>query len=1192
MNFCVALRSFHAATKTSNNGDNKERYFFGGRIGIDGRDIALPVPVHTVCFFVVWFCDSANPSNYEMRFEARHSDVDSNGLPAKINAAKTCSFFCYRLFPFTAKTMSRQQSPDDSGSDGVDAHIRDPPAAVSQFPSQPESNSAHAEDGIHEETDVCGPEESARRLEVEAHERELDEQIRIEIDAQEREAIWRHQVQAESPSNNPQTSQASSQTPPLVIGAPLGKNLTVVEAARRLVAQWEAIHESTLSSTPDAAGPILEELVQARAQLDALTAHQQQHHGEEDTHVPLLDKDPVTTPLNSLQAHRDQAIASRIKFLTDSLQDSSYPPEHANITAAISLYRASRIPYSANWTLIYAGHLVDFAPTYASFTADRATRLARYSRLHGEGWLWIEPPLARDAGGGPSPFFSARKSTFLPETDSTYDMGHYSVTMSFRRMKSLAYCGAEPLLRSMAVSKKRKHEECNDNDEEAAMANLKDWPVVAENEEYDDLNAASDSDLPCFPPRYTRNPKSRTPSSSSRAGIKPPSALRRNRPSRHPHMARDPAAPTLHFRTLLDSGATLPMLYNRDARALGIERGSYAAVSRISVETASDTVATWLYEMEPLVSASSPVWPAEEPMLGGITLTGTGSFASPHDGGGLVDMAEGRDYGRLSGLLPFKVCYDRHAVGAGDGEGKCGRQPAVLRMEHEKAAAISGYGEKAVSLVDVEEKGWKGRKWRHWIRSERSNVRKFDYFSRWLKNSAIILVGGLRLSKSIRERLRYISINLFSPLSIDAYINCYFSLARLSQSFNMSFSRFLNRPRSSTKVLLGDAYVENPPPTLSAYDDKRLRHGLSFADQTLRQTQRKIYKTTLKAVLEQDYDGEKAKEKLFAQVQTYEQLIFTRRFLRGPRDAAQASLVERLTELRQYEFAARYGDYQARLCKKLKLHAQTFQTKNYEKLQGWDRYWTQIQEELQAEKPLYKRYRLGDNKVIEDDVATTLAVYEACKKMYANRNDILHAPIQEIASQGRPARCTRGVLQEIIDACIDEFFDRSGIPALADDRWRIREEAERFAAQQEKASEIRKANIEKSRRKILAAAVKAASKLMEDYKSAQLAVKGMGIKLDDPVDLVAPTGSIPPDIKSLKRPRTDAERIEQDERFKRQKKAWDAIVSLQSQCQNRYKQYQDDYNTTEPPVDPATWFDLATPSSSQPGSSGSERWIR
>ncbi|KAK1672287.1 hypothetical protein BDP55DRAFT_588366, partial [Colletotrichum godetiae] len=550
-------------------------------------------------------------------------------------------------------------------------------------------------------------------------------------------------MQAEN-LNNPQTSHTQPQTLPLVIGAPLGKNLSVVEAARRLVSQWEAIHESTLSSNPEAAGPILEELNQTRAQLDALTAQQ---HGE-DTHNLLLDdpyQDPALTPLNSLQAHKEEAIASRINFLTDSLPDSSFPPEHANITAAISLYRASRIPYSANWALIYAGHLVDFAPNYVSFTADR------------------------DAGAAPSPFFSARKSTFLPETDSAYDMGHYSVTMSFRRMKSLAYCGAEPLLRSMSMSKKRKCEN-RDDEEEAAMLSLKDWPTsIAEDvsdEEYDDADTASDSDLPGFPPRCPRN-------------------LRKNRPSRHPHMARDSSAPTLHFRTLLDSGSTLPMLYNRDARALGIHRASYAAVSRIAVETASDKMAIWLYEMEvavvdtatcePLVSASSPVWPAEELMLGGITLVmvrnspkaGSDSFSSP--GGGtdaiakttaegkttflekatsLIDIAEGRDYGRLSGLLPFKVCYmqstpglrtiwmgedRRDVLGAhrmpgqmrwapgtgtvcdpghpretwktacGDDDGR----PALLHMAHEEA--VSGYGEQRASLVDVEEKRWKGR---------------------------------------------------------------------------------------------------------------------------------------------------------------------------------------------------------------------------------------------------------------------------------------------------------------------------------------------------------------------------------------------------------------------------------------------------------------------------------------------------
>ncbi|KAK1726828.1 uncharacterized protein BDZ83DRAFT_573671 [Colletotrichum acutatum] len=36
-------------------------------------------------------------------------------------------------------------------------------------------------------------------------------------------------------------------------------------------------------------------------------------------------------------------------------------------------------------------------------------------------------------------------------------------------------------------------------------------------------------------------------------------------------------------------------------------------------------------------------------------------------------------------------------------------RPAVLRMAHEEAVVISGYGEKGTSLVDAEEKGWKGR---------------------------------------------------------------------------------------------------------------------------------------------------------------------------------------------------------------------------------------------------------------------------------------------------------------------------------------------------------------------------------------------------------------------------------------------------------------------------------------------------
>ncbi|WQF87546.1 hypothetical protein CDEST_12560 [Colletotrichum destructivum] len=618
----------------------------------------------------------------------------------------------------------------------------------------------------------------ARKFAVEEHEEYLKEQVRIELGAQEREAAWRRDHQAEL--LNPQPQQMPPQQPPLTIGAPLGRGLTVVEAATRLVSQWEAIHEATLASTPEGASPIFEELTQARAQLAALTARHQQAASSSSSTLPSEEEtqNPITTPLNSLDAHKSAAVDARIRFLVASLEDSHFPPERANIAAAVSLYRSARIPYSANWAILYAGHLVDFAPTYASLTADRAARLDRYARLHGEGWLWLEPPLAREPGG--PTFFSARRGTFLPESDNSYDMGHYSVTMSFRRMKNLVYRGA--LVTNM--SRKRKHDRvARSSDDEGTMLNEDDWPA-----RFPDIDSDTTDDGDGSGKEKEEGRTNPLPSSSAlRAGIKPATRLRRNRPSRHPLMASDRAAPTLHFRMLLDSGATLPLIYDRDARALGIRRRTYAAVSRVTVETASDQMPTWLYEMhvsvvdtqtcETLVSPTSPVWPAEEHALGGVTLVmtrpsprldGVASFSSPCGGmnavaktepGGeaafleaartLVDIAEGRDYGRLSGLLPFKVCYvqstpglrtmwvgedRRDVLGAqrmpgqmrwAPGTGRVcdpghprdlwktlcrdgGGNPALLRMAHEESAAGDG-GEPGARLVDVEEQGWKGR---------------------------------------------------------------------------------------------------------------------------------------------------------------------------------------------------------------------------------------------------------------------------------------------------------------------------------------------------------------------------------------------------------------------------------------------------------------------------------------------------
>ncbi|KAF4920786.1 hypothetical protein CGCVW01_v006583 [Colletotrichum viniferum] len=616
--------------------------------------------------------------------------------------------------------------PLDSSESEHDAHIEDPNESHDLLP-HPSQEAAEADvadrtqdDGDNSASDVNSP-----TLDYDAakeNELQLREQARIEQETQDIEANWRRRLQTSTstPSNGPS----------LVIGAPLGKNLTAIEAASRLVTQWEAIYNQTLSSTPAGAPSVLESLTQARTQLAAL-----QSSVTED----------VETPLNSLQDHKQTSIASRIQTLEAALEESTFPPEHANISAAISLYRTSRIPYSSNWAVIYAGHLVDFAPTYTSFTADRADRLDRYARMHGEGWLWFEPPLARAA----APLFSASRGTWVPETDTTYDMGHYSVTMSFRRMRNLVYHPGPP-------SRKRRRGQSPQDVR---------WPVPTSPVEKEESPLDPANPLP----RQKPNPNPL-----------PPSTLRRCRPSRHPHMTPDPAEATLHFRMLLDTGATLPMLHTRDAAALGIERKSYAAVSCISVETAGpDLLRTWLYEMqvsvadtltcEPLVSATSPVWPAEEKALGGIVpvmvkpaSTSNTKFSAPRgpqdacavtmDGEttwlqsatAIIDEAEGRDYGRLSGLLPVKCCYvqatpslralwlgedRRDVLGAhrmpgqmrwapgsnrvcdpgqprGLWEGVFGQEdggrPALLRMAHEGDEGM-------LRMVDVEEKGWKGK---------------------------------------------------------------------------------------------------------------------------------------------------------------------------------------------------------------------------------------------------------------------------------------------------------------------------------------------------------------------------------------------------------------------------------------------------------------------------------------------------
>ncbi|KAK0631775.1 hypothetical protein B0T14DRAFT_467970 [Immersiella caudata] len=204
--------------------------------------------------------------------------------------------------------------------------------------------------------------------------------------------------------------------PSVVLGSPLwleGEDLSRIQIADRKVAQrrlWME-HYNGASDFP----VLLDQAIQERSQLDPTD--------EENT-----------KPKSSLASFHSKIIAERATLLQTLLESSQFQPERDNITAAITGYATGEITYSASYTLLWAGHIVDRCPSYASFTQDREARLDRYGALHGPGWLWYEPPLA-----GPSTI-TAKKAICLENQlawrRQTDNMGHYEITMGFRRRKA------------------------------------------------------------------------------------------------------------------------------------------------------------------------------------------------------------------------------------------------------------------------------------------------------------------------------------------------------------------------------------------------------------------------------------------------------------------------------------------------------------------------------------------------------------------------------------------------------------------------------------------------------------------------------------------------------------------------------------------------------------------------------------
>ncbi|KAI1163187.1 hypothetical protein F5B18DRAFT_672339 [Nemania serpens] len=342
----------------------------------------------------------------------------------------------------------------------------------------------------------------------------------------------------------------------LIIGN-LGENLSHIERKNREIEQQRFIVQYHEEHSPH-------QVAHNRSILDRLIEERSQLEDNEENHMPQD------------QREKAERIARRLELLRWTLDNSKCDDERINIRAAIQGYESEQIPYSHEFTLLYAGHIVDRCPTYTSFCVDRSERLDRYFADYGPGWLWQEPPLA-----GSETDVLAQKGLCLDRETAkdVYRIGSYQVNLEFTIQ-------ANEVSRLAAhSSKKRKREK---------------------------LGAGGAS---------------------------------------------------CQLGTLLDSGATFPIIVESDLTRLNVDLSTYSSQGTMVVNTIGGKKTFKFYEMyvsvcsdqgNSLVSqGEEAVWPTEQRALGGICPV----LISPDPKG------EVRYLHRLSGMMPFDACYLSSAPG-------------------------------------------------------------------------------------------------------------------------------------------------------------------------------------------------------------------------------------------------------------------------------------------------------------------------------------------------------------------------------------------------------------------------------------------------------------------------------------------------------------------------------------------------
>lgn len=258
------------------------------------------------------------------------------------------------------------------------------------------------------------------------------------------------------------------------------------------------------------------------------------------------------------------------------------------------------------------------------------------------------------------------------------------------------------------------------------------------------------------------------------------------------------------------------------------------------------------------------------------------------------------------------------------------------------------------------------------------------------------------------------------------------------------------RKRSDTKTLLGNQYTESPtalpdPPLplkeAVEYTQEVLIQRLNYAHCALNNPRRilsplgvhavKLYKEACARLLDLE-DGEvldnkeleEARAEWISTLRTYEESIQYRGYLKLTHSDDAVMLQQQLVSLQRTSFYARYGDYFADVCSRLKREAAAHQVAGWQHLQK--SYWTEIYNKLTEERTAFQRVRAGE--MAHEGCPTHIAISQACDRVgfdmdpmlsaiehYAVRNELVHANLLALIKDGRYHKLAKTLHDDFCD---------------------------------------------------------------------------------------------------------------------------------------------------------------------------------